>query len=729
MLLKTSCVLPVVLAAGLASPAIADTYYVPSDYATIQAAWDAIPSSGGPGWYIIVAPNTYNENLVLSGKTCWIIGQGTLGDVVIDGLSSGAVIEITNSPFDGGALLENLEITGGSGTLSGIFTFGGGLNVWSGGKVSLYGCAVHTNGAIFGGGMYIGDGSSLFAYESIIGNNQGYIGGGILSFGWTTIDESNLYSNTAFYGGNICIASDTESALITDSTLTSGRAVISGTENSSGGGAIAILDSGAVTLRNCDLFDNSADERGGAIYVADPNAYGGTRTLTINDSLFRLNDAGVSGGAVYFDNTGSMDVTGTDFEFNESSYGGSGCWIEVATYSFDSCTFSDQTMVDVGTGFRNGGAIFALDCESLTITNTSFNRNNSVYYGGALYLNASPTTLTGCVFDANDAGSWADAIDAVRYIGAPNPNTLDMVDCEILNHPDSTAVRSSSGLLTATNCTFSFNGQGFLNSGAVWIYNDNSTDPCRFTNCTFSNNWTGDRGAALLLDDCTTVIENCDFIGNTVAGPNDFRGGAVYIEDGANVTIDSSLFDNNYCDGDGGALAIGDSSTLSITACTFNDNIATEDGGGVYIASSTLSGTITGSTFEGNEADLDGGAIYNAESGTPIANCDIRDNSCVGLGGGIRAASYTTLANSTVCGNTPTQTSGNVGDLGGNTISDTCSNCPADFDGSGVVDGADLASLLGSWGPCAGCPEDLTGNGVVDGADLAIVLGSWGPCS
>jgi hypothetical protein len=49
-----------------------------------------------------------------------------------------------------------------------------------------------------------------------------------------------------------------------------------------------------------------------------------------------------------------------------------------------------------------------------------------------------------------------------------------------------------------------------------------------------------------------------------------------------------------------------------------------------------------------------------------------------------------------------------------------------DLDGNGVVDGADLALLLGAWGPCPGCAADLDGDGVVSGADLAILLGDWG---
>ncbi len=46
-----------------------------------------------------------------------------------------------------------------------------------------------------------------------------------------------------------------------------------------------------------------------------------------------------------------------------------------------------------------------------------------------------------------------------------------------------------------------------------------------------------------------------------------------------------------------------------------------------------------------------------------------------------------------------------------------------DLDGNGVVDGADLAVLLGSWG---GPGADLNGDGATDGADLALLLGAWG---
>jgi len=50
---------------------------------------------------------------------------------------------------------------------------------------------------------------------------------------------------------------------------------------------------------------------------------------------------------------------------------------------------------------------------------------------------------------------------------------------------------------------------------------------------------------------------------------------------------------------------------------------------------------------------------------------------------------------------------------------------PGDFNGDGVVDGSDLGTLLGEWGPCPGCAADLDGNGEVDGSDLGVLLGNW----
>ena len=49
---------------------------------------------------------------------------------------------------------------------------------------------------------------------------------------------------------------------------------------------------------------------------------------------------------------------------------------------------------------------------------------------------------------------------------------------------------------------------------------------------------------------------------------------------------------------------------------------------------------------------------------------------------------------------------------------------PADLDGNGRVDGADLGLLFAAWGEDQ---PDLDGSGRVDGADLGILLLAWSP--
>ncbi|MEE2895852.1 MAG: LamG-like jellyroll fold domain-containing protein [Planctomycetota bacterium] len=73
---------------------------------------------------------------------------------------------------------------------------------------------------------------------------------------------------------------------------------------------------------------------------------------------------------------------------------------------------------------------------------------------------------------------------------------------------------------------------------------------------------------------------------------------------------------------------------------------------------------------------------------------------------------------------------GTSDDLDGDGVPDECEDdCPADFDGNGVVNGADVGLFFVQWGACpAACPADFNGDGVVNGVDLGTLLKSWGSC-
>ena len=56
-------------------------------------------------------------------------------------------------------------------------------------------------------------------------------------------------------------------------------------------------------------------------------------------------------------------------------------------------------------------------------------------------------------------------------------------------------------------------------------------------------------------------------------------------------------------------------------------------------------------------------------------------------------------------------------------------DCAGDFNGDGIVNGADFGSILAAWGACPSpCPQDLNGDGSVTGADVGAFLALWGVC-
>ncbi|MFO0829249.1 MAG: hypothetical protein U0572_14015 [Phycisphaerales bacterium] len=68
---------------------------------------------------------------------------------------------------------------------------------------------------------------------------------------------------------------------------------------------------------------------------------------------------------------------------------------------------------------------------------------------------------------------------------------------------------------------------------------------------------------------------------------------------------------------------------------------------------------------------------------------------------------------------------------------DQASECAPDLNDDGVVNAADLAVLLGMWGPCPAdhappaspCQcADIVHDAQIDGQEMGLLLGAWGPC-
>ena len=138
-------------------------YYVkPGTTASkIQGAVNAAQSSDT----INVAAGTYKENVVID-KSLTVKGAGCF-DTKVDGNKLGSVFKIgtVNSNVD--VILSGLGITGGSGSLVGSYTYGGGI--YNKGRATIKNCIIFANSATFGGGIY-NAGTATITGSTISGN-------------------------------------------------------------------------------------------------------------------------------------------------------------------------------------------------------------------------------------------------------------------------------------------------------------------------------------------------------------------------------------------------------------------------------------------------------------------------------------------------------------------------------------------------------------------------------
>ncbi|MBC03597.1 MAG: hypothetical protein CMJ34_09900 [Phycisphaerae bacterium] len=111
--------------------------------------------------------------------------------------------------------------------------------------------------------------------------------------------------------------------------------------------------------------------------------------------------------------------------------------------------------------------------------------------------------------------------------------------------------------------------------------------------------------------------------------------------------------------------------------------------------------------------------VAEADSGTDIFSIMGQGGGSQGYDGPLGAGDYTFWAQ---------ETSLTVDDWSVTlVINELQAPCPADLDGDGVVNGADLGLFLGAWGTSP-CKSDINGDGVCNGADLGEMLIAWGDC-
>jgi predicted outer membrane repeat protein len=264
--------------------------------------------------------------------------------------------------------------------------------------------------------------------------------------------------------------------------------------------------------------------------------------------------------------------------------------------------------------------------------------NGSETQGGGI-LNSGTLTVTDMAFRANAANSGQGA----------SGGAID-----------------NEGTLTVSGSTFSGNsstgGNGFFTGSSIGGGISNAPGKVlTVSGSTFSGNTTSGSGGGIYSAGPLT-ISGGTFSGNTASGSSG-SGGGIYSE--GTLTVSGSTFSGNSSKGTGGGIASKNGKT-DISSSTFSGNTASGSGGGIYNQRGSFFGgsagnmTIRGSTFTGNSAGDGGGISSSATYGNTAAidSSTFSGNTAASSGGAIGNGGTLTINNSTIFGNSTTNTPG-----------------------------------------------------------------------
>jgi hypothetical protein len=215
-----------------------------------------------------------------------------VGDVTIRGDGARSVVTVASGVT---AVVDNVVVTDGGGTLNPSIRVGGGVLVL--GELTLRGSIVERNTAHNGGGVYVVGGGRLTLDATNVVQNEAEAptgqGGGIYTepgSGLFVTNGSFIEENKALVGGGIRSGGVVE--------VTGQSSVKDNAAKLQGGGIMNI--EGTVTLDNSHVILNDAEQGGGVFNV------GGTLTLAAG-TVFR-NRAGDTGGGIFNTQAGAVTL-------------------------------------------------------------------------------------------------------------------------------------------------------------------------------------------------------------------------------------------------------------------------------------------------------------------------------------------------------------------------------------------------------------------------------------
>ncbi|MBT3232196.1 MAG: T9SS type A sorting domain-containing protein [Calditrichaeota bacterium] len=255
----------------------------------------------------------------------------------------------------------------------------------------------------------------------------------------------------------------------------------------------------------------------------------------------------------------------------------------------------------------------------------------------------SQVSIIGLTIVGFQVGIFADGINNLViedcFVTGSTATGINITDCEGVG---------------ITRCDISENNNTVDGQSSAGIFLSDVTG--FIDQCVFSENTTLGRGAAIVVQSCSFVIQNSDIVGNT----SRLHGGGILISNNNNLEIRNCLISGNVAEGfedtraNGGGIALTAGDAI-IDNCIITQNSApTGSAGGLYCFNAGGECLISNTVFTENDAIRNGGGILIFQDAScEVLNCIFENNSAGIDGGGISVTSGSTIAvgNSDFIGN------------------------------------------------------------------------------
>jgi predicted outer membrane repeat protein len=400
---------------------------------------------------------------------------------------------------------------------------------------------------------------------------------------------------------------------------------------------------GMLTLQDVNIQNNSTQLNGGGIYMREGTSRIINCTISNNRSLdiqFSNNGAGIyndngnlfvmestlsnnisteSGGAIFSIN-GTVEISNSFITNNRARDAGAG----LSLHSNQNVSLTNvQLNNNIGgiSGRNNGGAIYALGSNSITINGGTIKDNISARNGGGIYNNQGVVEINGTLIQGNisNEGGIDSGGGGIYCLGESGQFIINPGTQFLNNIVESAFAGTDDG------------GAILMEEGSTLIINSTVKNPVTFE----GNVARGSGGAIAYRSSQSLNLNNIIFTENTA-----FYGGALHIVGNGNINILESFFNSNgkgdqICE-EGGGISINDG-TLNIDRTIFSNNSGGEKGGAIYNNGGTVN--INNAEIKSNFS-LDnlgaGGGLYNDNGGSlSITNSMVSDNGAGSFGGGI----------------------------------------------------------------------------------------------